>query len=311
MGNIFGGSKSTSTTTQTVEPATPQDLELKKVDLEFSQLNLERFKQEQRLIDEILAGGGRETLIRSAEIERELLEPRAEAARLELANVPLIAELQRLELEAAQERIPLEQKILQEQIAFIERGGLPSEEQFAQIDELLAASRELGISEIDEAVRLANKTIIEDITPSRGLRPTDTPILSELADIGEQGIRQKGRLELKLAEQRGSLALGQPLSVANFATNITAPSLNRAPALPFSSGQFVPNLQPTAPAIGSFTASRGAAATNFAPTFGPQFFVTGQSSGSARGPGLGFSVLSGFSSGLGQGIGLGLASKGD
>lgn len=273
----FGGSTSTTTTVEKVEPSTPEDIALKKVDLEFSQLNLERFKQEQSIIDEILAAGGQANLVESAAIEGRLLPLREEAARLELENAPLVAQLQKLQLKSAQQRIPIEQKLLEEQLAFVERGGLPSEEQFAQIDELLDASRTIAESQLDEAALVAGA--------QRGLRITDTP-------IGGERLRQQGLLEAKLLEQRSSLALGQPLNVAQFTSSLTAPSLQRTPQIPFSTGQFAPALQPTAPSIGALTGARAGAATNFAPTFGPQFFVTGNTTSSGRRtPNIGGSII--------------------
>jgi len=300
-----GGSTSTSTTTQVVEPSTPEDIALKKIDLEFSELNLERFKQEQNVIDRILAGGGEDSIVDSARIEQELLPLREAAARAELENAPELARLQFAQIRAAEERIPLEQAILQEQVASIERGGLPSPQVEQEIDRLLAASRDIGITSIEESARRARGDILEDIAPSRGLRGRDSPILSQLSDIGEQVVTQTGQLERKLAESRSSLAIGQPIQIGQLSQAITAPSLNRTAQVPFSPSSFLPQVNPTIPSLGSATAARGAASTSFAPTFGPQFFVTGttQSSGRGTGAGQGGAIVGGLGSAA-AGIGI-------
>lgn len=306
-----GGTTSSSTTVEKVTPATPEDIALKKIDLEFSGLNLQRFKQEQSLIDRLLAEGGEDSIVQSARLEQELFPLREQAARAELELAPELSALQRAQITAAQERIPLEQALLEEQVAIIERGGLPSEEVQAEIDTLLGASRDIGLTTIDRSAERARRSIIEDITPSRGLRPTDSPILADLERIGEQQVEQTGQLERKLVEARSSLSIGQPIQVAQLAGQITNPALNRPPGIPSSAAGFLSQIQPSAPALSAIGGARAASGTNFAPTFGPKFFVTGRTDQSSRktAPGIGRGFLSNAFSVFGGGLGKAAAGR--
>ena len=423
----FGGGSSTTTVVEKVEAATPEDIALKKIDLEFSELNLARFQQEQAIQDFLLlgkplpasiTGGAQPTLqglrdvpelgaganiggfsdpararvlqdrirretqdenfafdftgaqreldalrstspgVTQAQInaiiaqnerittqnataqenvqippqlqglqdllqgELDLIGPRGElagleveAARRQLSDIaPLQSELAVLELETAKERIPIEQQILEEQLASILRGGLPSEEVFAEIDKLLAETRGIGTEAIDKSIKNAIRQVVEEVAPSRGLRPTDSPILADLERIGEEGVRQKGLLERELVRGRSQLALGQGLQIGQLSQPITAPSLARTATSTGFSGAFPSSFgltqNATAPTLGTIGGVRGVTTANLAPTFGPQFFVTGTSRSQTKGPGLGFSILSGFAGGFGQGLGIGLASGG-
>ncbi len=403
----FGGGKSTTTTVQKVEAATPQDLALKQIDLEFSELNLASFRQEQAIQDFLLLGkelppstfgfqaprdfqpinirsvvpgqtstadlqglisgipqgagvpqnlidtlqgtvtsserfiqaaGPVNAAIQQANIrqqeqfqanlprtpegeldlgpippqlqglqdilqgELDLIGPRGElaslevqAARRQLEDIaPLQSELAQLELQTAKQRIPIEQEILEEQLASILRGGLPSEEVFAEIDKLLAETRGIGTEAIDKSIKNAIRQVVEEVAPSRGLRPTDSPILADLERIGEEGVRQKGLLERELVRGRSQLALGQGLQIGQLSQAITAPSLARTATSTGFSGAFPSSFgltqNATAPTLGTVSGVRGVTTANLAPTFGPQFFVTGRTDSRTTAPGIGRSL---------------------
>ncbi len=405
----FGGGGSTTTTVEKIEPTTPEDLALKKIDLEFSEINLATFKQEQAIQDFLLlgqplpsslTGGAPPTLLEEAPVPRiggtiqgalpdthevrvlqdvindievdrptqntararlealrspstpavspadlnaiitsnadirarneqaletfragqrippqlqglqdllqgelDLIGPRGElasleveAARRQLSDIaPLQSELAVLELETAKERIPIEQQILEEQLASILRGGLPSEEVFAEIDKLLAETRGIGTEAIDKSIENAIRQVVEEVAPSRGLRPTDSPILADLERIGEEGVRQKGLFERELVRSRSQLALGQGLQIGQLSQPITAPSLARTAASTGFSGAFPSSFgltqNATAPVLGTTAGVRGVTTANLAPTFGPQFFVTGRTDSRTTAPGIGRALL--------------------
>ena len=374
----FGGGGSTSTTVQQVEPATPQDLELKQIDLDRSKILLEQEKRQQAIQNALFFGtplpadfgsGEDFSLVQSVLDQQRSLVPQQLAYEQALANfnldqiqaleglgglqgdlarqqlqqqlelLPIQGDLAKqqnqlasLQLGFAESALPLQQRLLEEQVAQIERGGLPSPEIQARIDEAINRAKEIGVSDIQELAGRQTRNIIAEAS-GRGLRPSDGPIQSQASLIGAEEARQIGQLTRGLEQSRAEALIGQPLQTASvlgpLANQLLSPGLQiqgaQVPQLQsnpyFAQGGNTQNLLQNAQQFqqqfgaqlpGAF-ASAGQGGLAFgqfkqAPTFGPQFYTTTQSNSRTTNPGIGYNILSGMGQGLGEGIGGGLGA---
>lgn len=127
----------------------------------------------------------------------------------------LVNQLTRSELERAIEFGPVQDQLTQLQLdAILNPGGTP--EQLALIEDAIASSQIAGESEINRFTGDALEQIRDVLAPSRGLRPTDSPIIDRGQEIGQQGIQLKGDLTNKLAEVSANAKLNFPLAVSQF-----------------------------------------------------------------------------------------------
>ena len=100
--------------------------------------------------------------------------------------------------------------ILQREIGRFSGGQLATPQELSEIDAAIAASREAGGIEIDRATEAAYRDLFENVAPSRGFKPGDTPILDRGGLIASEGLRQRGTLESTLAGQRANARLALP-----------------------------------------------------------------------------------------------------
>jgi len=108
---------------------------------------------------------------------------------------------------------PLSQAILAQELSRIQGGGA-SPEQIARIQG--AASSALGVAESDIS-RFAGtqrEALVRDLTPSLGLRPTDTPIQDRGFQIGSEATRQFGQASRDIQGQAFQAELSLPLEEA-------------------------------------------------------------------------------------------------
>jgi hypothetical protein len=90
-------------------------------------------------------------------------------------------------------------------------GSGATTEQKALIKAATEGALEAGNADIDRAQLQAFETLKEELAPSLGLRPSDSPILDRGGKIAAEGVRQKGQLSSSLRSQAALTELTLPL----------------------------------------------------------------------------------------------------
>jgi len=193
MGGFGGGSK----TTVTPAPVTKTQLALQKQQLTLGEAQLESIKQQTELqtkiFDEVFG-------------DKSVLEVQIDQLRDELTFD---------QLERSKRLAPLEEELFNLQFDAIKNPGA-NDEQIAQIEEAIQAAQISGEADIDRITGDAIKQVRDVLAPSRGLRPTDSPIIDRGAEIAKRGIDLKGDLTKKLAETSANAKLNFPFAVSQF-----------------------------------------------------------------------------------------------
>lgn len=151
--------------------------------LQVAEADLDRIQQQQSILDELLPPGEQKERMR-LQLERE--EKSAEAA----------AELEQIELERAR------------------LGGAASPEQKKLIEEAGTAALALGESDIRRQSQENLELLTEELSPSLGLRPGDTPIQIRGQRIIEEGIRQEAQLARQIRGGQAQAELSLPTAQA-------------------------------------------------------------------------------------------------
>lgn len=183
MGKILGGS---SKTVVNVPPPTAAEQELTAISTEKAKFELEELKK----------GAGLQ-----AEYNKKL--------DAFLADMQKTSEAQLAEQAKYQ---PLYDEILQGELERIRRGGAASPEEISLIQQATGAARETGKQAINAFSQDALEDIKNILAPSRGLRPTDSPILDRGGLVQREATRQFGQLSSGLAESEANARLNFPLA---------------------------------------------------------------------------------------------------
>ena len=153
-----------------------------------------------------------------AEQQLELIRQQAEFQETAFEQFTPLLEAQQAEFERQAERAralePIQDELLQRELENIRRGGAASPEQLAAIDEAIGASQERGEIDLERFQTEATQRLRNELAPSLGLRPTDTPIIDRGGQIAAEAIRQQGALTESLAGARANAALNFPLAAS-------------------------------------------------------------------------------------------------
>lgn len=121
----------------------------------------------------------------------------------------------------ARELEPIQKELLQRQLEQIRSGGAATPEQVALIDQATEAALESGQSDIERFQTTATERLREELAPSLGLRPGDTPILDRGARIAEEATRQFGQLTSNLRGANATARLNFPLAAGSFTSGLS------------------------------------------------------------------------------------------
>ena len=201
MSTLFGGGKSTSggTTVVNIPGQTEEEKDLTRQSLEVGKEQLAILKQqreEQGVAFEFLKTSLDDLNKRQTELETD----------------PVLKEITGLQLD------------------ILRRGGKASDEEKRLIKEATDSALAQGESDINTASTEALKSVRDILAPSRGLRPTDTPIQDEANRIGAEGVRQKGQLSRGLRGAQATAELDFPLARGQFLTEVSGFASNLATA---------------------------------------------------------------------------------
>lgn len=293
-------------TTTTVNPSPPsaqenayyqsqQDLAAKQLEILSSQQDFNK-----SYMDQI-----KPILDQQTQLLSQQLAAQNDPTQKALTDATTKQQLQALQDQADLE--PLQKQVLQKQLQDSLNGTNATPEQAAQIDAATSAAFDKGQQQVSQFSSDALDQLRQNLSPSLGLRPTDTPITDRGGLIAREGIRQVGQLSSSLAEANANAKLNYPLA----ASGVEQAGANFAGSLQQASDQFQAGLQDAAATnrlrllgaagdtinsgtntgIGLVTGSRG----------NPLSFQQGSTTTSNSSPGIG-TFLSG-AGGLATGLG--------
>ncbi|MCH9050210.1 MAG: hypothetical protein IIA72_03920 [Proteobacteria bacterium] len=128
---------------------------------------------------------------------------------------PLL-EQQAADAELARERsdalFPIQEELLQLALEDIRRGGAATPEQIELIQQAGDAALERGGVDIERFRTEGLEALREELAPSLGLRPSDTPILDRGARVAAEATRQGGQLAAGIREAGLTAQLSLPLA---------------------------------------------------------------------------------------------------
>ena len=171
-------------------------------------------------------------LKRTSTIQTQFLEELRPLVQAQTAE----AEQARVE----QERLaPIREELLNIQLEDLRRGGEATPEQIRLIEESTDAALERGLIDIERFETQGLETLREELAPSLGLRPTDTPIQDRGGRLAAEALRQRGALSESLRGVGAQARLNLPLAQSQ----LTQASTQAASTLQESIKQFQDQLR--------------------------------------------------------------------
>ncbi len=175
-----------SKTTVTPAPPSAEETALQQKQLELATFQLEELQKQSALQEQFAGDIG------------PLLEQQAADAQL------------------ARERgdalFPIQEELLQLALEDIRRGGAATPEQIELIQQAGDAALERGGVDIERFRTEGLEALREELAPSLGLRPSDTPILDRGARVAAEATRQGGQLAAGIRGAEASAQLNFPLA---------------------------------------------------------------------------------------------------
>ncbi len=209
------------------------ELEIQRLSLEFARKQLEAFTRQETFQQE----------------QENLLKPFLE----EQTRLGEAATARQTKLDAVQD------ELLQFQLDAIRQGPGATSEQKALIGAQTEEAIQFGKSDIQEFQRSGLELLREELAPSLGLRPQDSPIIDRGGRVVAEGQRQAGQLVRSLRGAQSAAELNFPLAAGQFQATQTGAQQE----LSQSASQFLANLRQQI-AVNRFSFSGGVGAGGLA-----------------------------------------------
>lgn len=123
--------------------------------------------------------------------------------------------------EQAEALAPLQQGLLEQELARIERGGAATPEQQRLIGEVTERAIASGESDIAAFQQRGLDLLANELAPSLGLRPGDSPIVDRGLRFSEEGLRLQASLAGNLRGAQAQAELNFPLAVQQLQSGAT------------------------------------------------------------------------------------------
>ena len=176
----------TQTTQFNIPGPTAEEQQLTQLQLQLGESQLEAIKQQTVLQGQLVEQLGPLQEIQAAEAERALAE--------------------------AERTGPIREELLNLALEDIRRGGAATPEEIRLIEEAGAAGLAGGEINIERFETEALRGLREELAPSLGLRPSDTPILDRGGVVAAEALRQKGTLSAAIQQAGATSRLNFPLA---------------------------------------------------------------------------------------------------
>jgi hypothetical protein len=221
----MGGSS--TTTVQQAPPSAEEKAYLtSQQELAAKQLEILNSQQDfnKSYMDEIKPVLDQQTQLLQQQLSAQL-DPTAQKQALDIANAQNTntqksLDLQQRQLDAqlagsdsAQKVQDLQTQLLTKQLDALNNGNAPTPEQLQAINDATGAAFDKGKQQVDQYSSDALDQLRQNLSPTLGLRPTDTPITDRGGLIAREGVRQVGQLSSSLAEANANARLNYPLAV--------------------------------------------------------------------------------------------------
>ena len=133
-----------------------------------------------------------------------------------VSDIGPLLEQQAADAQVARERgdalFPIQEELLQLALEDIRRGGAATPEQIELIEEAATAGIAAGEIDIERFRTEGLEALREELAPSLGLRPSDTPILDRGARVAAEATRQGGQLAQRFRAGAATARLSFPLA---------------------------------------------------------------------------------------------------
>jgi hypothetical protein len=182
---LFGDDMSSKTTVQPSAP-TAEETALQGKQLELATFQLEELRRQSTLQQEFAADIG--PLLEQQAADAQLARERGEAL------------------------FPIQEELLQLALDDIRRGGAATPEQIDLIQQAGDAALERAGVDIERFRTEGLTALREELAPSLGLRPGDTPILDRGARVAAEATRQGGQLAAGIRGAEATARLNLPLA---------------------------------------------------------------------------------------------------
>ena len=181
------------------------------------------WEETQLLLQEIQLGQARiDQLMLSGTFTADIFtNPPAEIAQIK-ANPEAAEALKNGQYDVAISTLPQVKQLLAAEVQNIANGGKVDPQTAAYIDTVYGSQLASGKSDIKENARLALEQLREELAPSLGLRPEDTPILDRGGRVMAESTRQQGQLERDIAGKTAEAKLNFPLAQGDLTSRRTA-----------------------------------------------------------------------------------------
>lgn len=165
--------------------------------------------------------------------QQELLNVQTQLAQLQLQYLQPYLQQQQIQLEAFQQAVPggdlsqfyqqqfefsqhsqqQQQELMDLQLENIKRGYAATPQQKELINKAIDAQLKSGEIDLNRFQEKSLDLLRTELAPSRGLRPTDTPIVNLGQNVAEEALRSYGQLETGLRGAGAQAELNFPLAV--------------------------------------------------------------------------------------------------
>ncbi len=179
-------STETTTTQLNIPGPTSEEQQLTQLQIQLGESQLSAIKQQTALQEQLVSELGPLQELQAAEAERALAE--------------------------AERTGPIREELLQRALDDIRRGGAATPEEIRLIEEAGAAGLAGGEINIERFETEALRGLREELAPSLGLRPSDTPILDRGGVVAAEALRQKGTLSAAIQQSGATARLNFPLA---------------------------------------------------------------------------------------------------
>ncbi len=151
-----------------------------------------------------------------ATFQLEELQKQSELQAQFAGDIGPLLEQQAADAQQARERgdalFPIQEELMQLALEDIRRGGAATPEQIELIQQAGDAALERGGTDIERFRTESLDALRNELAPSLGLRPSDTPILDRGARVAAEATRQGGQLAAGIRGAEASAQLNFPLA---------------------------------------------------------------------------------------------------
>lgn len=209
-------SSKTETTVEAREP-TAEERELQQLQIQLARQQIEEFGRQREFQEQL----------------GELVAPAVAEARAlnEILTPEERAEVAREQFERERRLGPIQDELLQAELERIRRGGAASPEQLALIEEATERAITAGERDISRFRDESLSSIREELAPSLGLRPGDTPLIERGSDVANRAGELQQDLVTNLRAGQATAALNFPLAVDQQLSSQSNFQLERARAI--------------------------------------------------------------------------------